>query len=158
MGKLQLQTWSEVFMAGAPSSIASQKCFWVYLLLSVRFYFIFLLWLTFFTGLFFIFILYSLYNVIFFFLSCIRPGFPRMSHICWAGRVHPSQEASIGQGGYFSAYKGQLKTSSPLTYSLALDLSIGFFLSNTFERLILFFVCYFLFVFFSFLLTFCLAC
>ena len=52
-------------MAGIPLSVTSEKCFGVYLLLSVRFYFIYLLCLIFCTGLFFIFIFI-------FFLSCLH--------------------------------------------------------------------------------------
>ena len=78
LGKIQLWNQSEVPITGILSSVASGKCFRVYLLLSVRFYFIFLLCLIFSTGLLFIFI-FS------FFLACILPGFPGMPHICRAG-------------------------------------------------------------------------
>ena len=69
MDQIQLQTQSEVPMAGVPLSVASEKLFQVYLLLSVRFYFIFLLCLIFFTSLFFfLFFFFS-------FLLAFRPAF-----------------------------------------------------------------------------------
>jgi len=90
----------EVPMAGFLSSVALEKYFRVYLLLSVRFYFIFLLCLIFCTGLFliFIFILFLFYFILFlfyfiFWLSFLHSGWlSRDASYLPGGEIPPQQE------------------------------------------------------------------
>ena len=83
MGKIQLWTWPEVPIAAIPSSVASEKYFRVYLLLSVRFYF----YISTLSSIWYWLFPYLFYFIFSFFLACIPPGFPGMPHYCRAGRV-----------------------------------------------------------------------